>query len=199
MDALDRQPVQGLQPLFAAWDPPVPGHTRGSAVLLSCPAGHSGTTWPGSGSSGVTARPDGCSQCLQGWAKPTCGSLGSSTTLLGVCLCTWQLPVPPSPCLAGFDRCVPHLFPPALPEASCSLAAALDLQARRRVLLQDLELDFHLADEHDGGENLRPLPGVYPVLGFCTQHLGTGVPNACHNKSSGRGTSHGAGAWGMHC
>lgn len=34
------------------WDPLVLGHTRGSAVLLPCPAEHSGMAWPGSGSSG---------------------------------------------------------------------------------------------------------------------------------------------------
>lgn len=44
----------------------------------------------------------------------------------------------------------------------------------RRVLLTDLELDFHPANECDGGRNLRPLPGACPLLRFCAQRLGTG-------------------------
>lgn len=173
----------------------VPGHARGSAVLSLALWSTLAGLGLGLAAAAVTARPKGCSQCLQGWESRAAGPW-EAATFLGVQLCPWQLPVPPSPCLVCSDRGVLHLFLPALPEASCSLAAALDLQARRRVLLQDLELDFHLADEHDGGENLRPLPGVYAVLRFCTRHLGTGVPNVCHSKVSGTGTPLEAIRWG---
>lgn len=47
-------------------------------------------------------------------------------------------------------------------------------EPERRVLLRDMELDFHPANECSGGQNLCPLPRACPLLRLCTQRLGMG-------------------------
>lgn len=47
-----RSPLAAWEMSLSSWDPLVPGQTRGSAGLLSCPAEYSGMDWPGSGSNG---------------------------------------------------------------------------------------------------------------------------------------------------
>lgn len=136
--------------------------------------------WPGS------PRPPGVPSegSLGEWGS--LGSPGWSGNAPGAALCARQLPVPRRP--VCFNLTVVFSVSSS-PRSQKPPAPWQRLWARapgRRVSVRDLELDFHAANEHDGGQNLRPLRRACPLPGFCSQCLGTGCSRCTSQRGIGQ-------------